>query len=83
MVYFLIALVLVLVAVDLFVRFVVDPFLANSRKKNKIVKSFTPKFDPTFKLATETMYDGGEKHSESETSGEENISKNDIDNSKK
>jgi hypothetical protein len=64
MITFLLILVLVLVAVDLLVRFVVDPMIQTSKKKTKVSKSFTPQFDPTFKLATETMYDGGRKHNE-------------------
>jgi hypothetical protein len=69
---FLIILVLVFVGVDLLVRLVVDPLLAASNKKNKVSKSFSPRFDPTFKLATETMYDGGKEHDEEKFSGKIN-----------
>lgn len=64
MVTFLIVFVLVLVAVDLLVRFVVEPLMLASDKKKKIAKSYTTKFDPLVKLATETMYDGGKPHKE-------------------
>lgn len=61
---FLIVLILVFIGVDLLVRFVIDPLASGSTKKNKISKSYTPRFDPTLKLASETMYDGGELHKE-------------------
>jgi len=59
---FLLVLVLVFIGVDLLVRFVIDPLASGSHKKNKVAKSFTPRFDPTIKLASETMYDGGKPH---------------------
>lgn len=65
---FLIILVLVFIGVDLLVRFVIDPLASGSNKKHKVLKSFTPKFDPTIKLATETMYDGGKLHNEDKSS---------------
>lgn len=58
----IIALILVLIAVDLFVKFIVDPQILKYEKKSKISKSSSPKLDPSFKLATETMYDGGKPH---------------------
>jgi hypothetical protein len=61
---FLIILVLVFIGVDLFVRFVIDPLASSSNKKHKVAKSYTPRFDPTIRLATETMYDGGKLHKE-------------------
>lgn len=61
---FLIVLILVFIGVDLLVRFVIDPLASGSTKKNKVSKSYTPRFDPTLKLASETMYDGGELHKE-------------------
>lgn len=64
MIVFLISLILVLVAVDLLVRFVIEPFISASKGKNKVSKAYSPRFDPTVKLATETMYDGGKPHSE-------------------
>lgn len=64
---FLIAFVVVVIAVDLLVRFVVDPFLDSSKKKNKASKVTAPKFDPAFRLATETMYDGGKERKEEES----------------
>jgi hypothetical protein len=61
---FIIILVLVFIGVDLLVRFVIDPLASGSNKKNKVSNSYTPGFDPTIKLATETMYDGGKLHDE-------------------
>ena len=75
---FLIILVLVFVGVDLFVRFVIDPLASGSNKKHKVSKSYSPRFDPTIKLATETMYDGGKLHNEDKTSS----SSKDVDTSK-
>ncbi len=75
---FLLILVLVFIGVDLFVRFVIDPLASGSNKKNKVAKSYTPRFDPTIKLATETMYDGGKLHDEKKansSSQDVNISK--------
>lgn len=75
---FLLVLLLVFIGVDLFVRFVIDPLASGSYKKNKVSKSFTPKFDPTVKLASETMYDGGKLRNEekpADTHSKENISK--------
>ncbi|HEX9251931.1 MAG TPA: hypothetical protein VF870_06790 [Ignavibacteriaceae bacterium] len=59
---FLFILILVFVGVDLLVRFVIDPLASGSNKKHKKSKSYTPRFDPTIKLASETMYDGGKPH---------------------
>ena len=61
---FIIILVLVFIGVDLLVRFVIDPLASGSNKKNKVSKSYSQRFDPTIKLATETMYDGGKPHNE-------------------
>jgi cytoskeletal protein RodZ len=61
---FIVVLIFVFVAVDLLVRFVIEPMLTSSKKKKKAVKSFSPRFDPTVTLATETMYDGGEPHND-------------------
>ena len=75
---FLVILAFVFVAVDLLVRFVIDPLLASSTKKNKITKSFTPGLNPIIKLAGETMYDGGKLHKEEESNSaikDENVSK--------
>lgn len=63
---FILVLILVFIGVDLLVRFVIDPLAAGSHKKNKKSKSYTPGFDPTIRLASETMYDGGEIHKEDE-----------------
>ena len=71
MIIFIISFILVLVAVDLFVRFVMEPWICGTDKKNKVSKSAATKLDPSFRLATETMFDGGKPHSveESNTSG--------------
>lgn len=66
MITFLIIFVLVLLAVDLIVRFILEPFLVSSRKKSKVSKSFPTKFDPSVTLATETMFDGGKPHKDDE-----------------
>jgi hypothetical protein len=76
---FLLILVLVFIGVDLIVRYVIDPLAARSIQKNKAYKSITPRFDPTVKLASATMYDGGKPHNEegSKTPDKkEDISKN-------
>lgn len=64
---FLLILVLVFTGVDLLVRFVIDPLASASNKNKKTSKSFSPRFDPTIKLASETMYDGGKQHSKEES----------------
>lgn len=61
---FLLILVLVFIGVDLLVRFVIDPLASGQNRKRKVSKSFSPRFDPTLKLASETMYDGGKLHNE-------------------
>ena len=61
---FIIILVLVFIGVDLLVRFVIDPLASGSNKKSKVSKTYSQRFDPTIKLATETMYDGGKPHNE-------------------
>ena len=83
---FLLILILVFIGVDLLVRFVIDPLASRSDKKNKFSKSFTPRFDPTIRLASETMYDGGKLHKEEESSSaakKEDISKDANASSKK
>ena len=82
---FLIVLVAVFIAVDLLVRFIIDPLASGSHKKAKESKSFSPKFDPTVKLASETMYDGGQPHTDEKltiTNKDENIAKDDNSNLK-
>ncbi|HMN25868.1 MAG: hypothetical protein IT276_11140 [Ignavibacteriaceae bacterium] len=77
---FLLVLVLVFIGVDLLVRFVIDPLASGSHKKNKVSKSFTPRFDPTIKLASETMYDGGKPHDDEKiksSNNNENVVKDD------
>ena len=67
---FIIILVLVFIGVDLLVRFVIDPLASGSNKKSKVSKSYSQRFDPTIKLATETMYDGGKPHNEVKSTAE-------------
>ncbi|MFZ1290560.1 MAG: hypothetical protein WAR79_10745 [Melioribacteraceae bacterium] len=79
MIKFLLICLLVFVVVDLFVRFIIDPLIRSSNKKVKSVDSKALKFKPTFRLATETMYDGGKPYNKqkNEPSEEnENISNN-------
>lgn len=64
MITFLFIVALVLLVVDLIVRFIVDPLLISSREKNKDEKSLKTKFDPSVVLATETMFDGGKPQNE-------------------
>jgi hypothetical protein len=75
MFYFILALILVFIGVDLLVRLVIDPLATKTNKKNKTLKSYTPRFDPTLKLASETLYDGGELHKEDSSTKENSISK--------
>ncbi len=82
---FLLVLVAVFIGVDLLVRFVIDPLASGQHKKTKESKSFSAKFDPTVKLASETMYDGGEPHNDENlknTNKDENITKDDNSNLK-
>lgn len=67
---FILILIAVFIGVDLLVRFVIDPLASGSNKKHKVSKSFTPRFDPTIKLASETMYDGGKPHTEVKSGSE-------------
>ena len=68
---FIIGVAIVFIAVDLFVRFIVEPLIAGKHKK--VSKSSKSKLDPTFRLAAETMYDGGKPH-------KPEASKNAVDN---
>jgi len=56
---FIVVLVLVFVAVDLLVRFVVDPLASKSLKGKAEKKYAHPVYHPTINLVSETMYDGG------------------------
>ena len=67
---FILILIAVFIGVDLLVRFVIDPLASGSNKKHKVSKSYTPRFDPTIKLASETMYDGGKPHTEVKSNSE-------------
>jgi hypothetical protein len=82
---FLVILAFVFVAVDLLVRFVIDPLLASSNKKKKVARSFAPGLNQTIKLAGETMYDGGKLHKEEESNSAikpEGVSKDSSENIK-
>jgi hypothetical protein len=79
---FLIILVLVFIGVDLFVRFVIDPLASGSNKKQKVSESYKPRFDPTIRLATETMYDGGKLHNEDKASSSSKDASNSKDTNK-
>lgn len=76
---FIISVAVVFIAVELFVRLVVDPLiLGKFKKSSKISQS---KLDPTFKLATETMYDGGKAHkpeASKNAAKNENTSKDEV-----
>jgi len=56
---FIIVLVLVFVAVDLLVKFVVDPLASKKWKKDKTVTAKEDLLEPTISLVGVTMYDGG------------------------
>ncbi len=76
---FIIGVVVVFIAVDLFVRLVVEPMILG--KKEKLAKSSRSKLNPNFKLATETMYDGGKPHTDGSSKNDvkkENISKDEV-----
>lgn len=79
MIRFLLIVALVIIVVDLFVRFIIDPMIIASHKKAKTAKSNSPKFDPMLKLATETMYDGGKPHKD-EKAGAGNTNGNSKEN---
>jgi len=66
MVVFLLALVAVFIVVDLLVRFVFEPMVDPSKKRIKAPKLATNRFDPRVKLATETMFDGGKPHKDTD-----------------
>jgi hypothetical protein len=72
---FVISVVIIFIAVDLLVRFLIEPLIMGKFKKAP--KSSISKLDPSFKLATETMYDGGEAHRpevpNNEVNDEENL----------
>ncbi len=78
---FIICLIAVFVLVDLFVRFIIEPLADRLDQKNKISKSYAPKLDPSFRLATETMYDGGKPinpESSSNSADEGKISESEV-----
>lgn len=81
MITFIIGIILVFIGVELLVRFIIEPLILWKEKKNKVSKSFTSKLDTKFKLATETMYDGGETHTSEVSSNEvddKNNSKDEV-----
>jgi len=67
MITFLLILILVFIGVDLLVRLVIDPLASGTTKKNNTSKVFSSRFDPTIRLASETMYDGGKLHNEKDS----------------
>lgn len=81
MIKFLLIFALMCVVVDLFVRFIVDPMIRSSHKKPKSAESKALKFDPTLRLASETMYDGGTPHNELGTEAPQKNDKSIINNS--
>jgi len=76
---FIIGVVVVFIAVDLFVRLVVEPLIL--RKSKRKSNYSTSKLNPKFKLATETMYDGGKPHTDGSSKNvvnDEIISKDEV-----
>lgn len=73
MVIFLLSLVAVFIVVDLLVRFVFEPMIDPSKKRIKAPKPVSSRFDPTVRLATETMFDGGKPHKDGESVNESEI----------
>jgi len=64
---FLLILVLVFAAVDLLVKFVIDPLASKKWKVKKTVVSHNNIVEPTISLVGATMYDGGKsKEAESQ-----------------
>ena len=62
MIKFIILLVIVFIGVELLVRFILEPLFEKSYKKKKVSKPSSSKLNPEFRLAAETMYDGGKPH---------------------
>ncbi len=56
---FLLVLVLIFIAVDLFVQLVIDPLASKAEKKEKLKRSSTNNIEPEISLVGATMYDGG------------------------
>ena len=76
---FLLICALMTLVVELLVRFIIQPLIKSSDKKVKLEESKTSGIDPTFRLASETMYDGGKPHPEQDAESahkNENISNN-------
>ncbi len=70
---FLLILVLVFAAVDLFVQLVIDP-LASKRKSERVKKISTSNIEPIISVVGATMYDGGKSnHEEKDKSGGKNV----------
>ena len=81
MINFFIYVILVFIGVDLLVRFILEPLILGSFKKKKVLRTSTSKLDSEFRLATETLYDGGEPHSpdlSSNSTNEKNMLKDEA-----
>lgn len=81
MITFIISIILVFIGVELLVRFIIEPLILGRNKKNKVSKSSTSKLDTKFRLATETMYDGGKTFTPEVSENavkDENISKDEV-----
>jgi hypothetical protein len=78
---FLLILVLVFAAVDLLVKFVVDPLASKKWKKNKPVRSKEEMTESSLGFVGATMYDGGkskETEKTNDTTGDDNTKKEDL-----
>jgi hypothetical protein len=78
---FLLALVLVFVAVDLLVKFVIDPLASKKWKKNKVIDSKEEIIQSSMGFVGATMFDGGKaKETENLNSktGEADIKKEEL-----
>jgi hypothetical protein len=78
---FLIALVLVFIAVDLLVKFVIDPLASKKWGKNKVIGPKEEIIQPSMGFVGATMFDGGKtKETENLNSktGEANIKKEEL-----
>ena len=77
MVTFLLILVLVFVAVDLFVQLVIEPLAVKLEEKKKHQPKSINIIEPKFSLVGATMYDGGKAKSDkqSKTDNSEEIKK--------
>jgi hypothetical protein len=72
---FLLVLVLVFAAVDLLVKFVIDPMASKKRKKSEAVNAKKTFIEPSIGLVGATMYDGG-KNKDAEESNTKKATEN-------